>query len=292
MKPLRQRLEAVRKQRGIPWHILERDYALSWVLVGLAEVPRLREQLVFKGGTALKKCYFGDYRFSEDLDFSALPGAFIGSELEAALEALCSAAVIQARPFVPLELTCERYIEKEPHPEEQDAFVITARLPWHTSARFRTRVSIEITRVEKMLWPIEERSILHDYGEPVNQSVQAYALEEIVAEKLRAILQHQERFQARHWTRSRARDYYDLWRILSSPRMVIDPTGFIERLHEKCIARGVDFAGPQSFFEASMLSFVERTWTNWLGDLVFPLPPFVQVIEELRPRVFATLSPK
>jgi hypothetical protein len=25
---------------------------------------------VFKGGTALKRCYFGDYRFSEDLDFS------------------------------------------------------------------------------------------------------------------------------------------------------------------------------------------------------------------------------
>ena len=30
----------------------------------------MRERLVFKGGTALKRCYFGDYRFSEDLDFS------------------------------------------------------------------------------------------------------------------------------------------------------------------------------------------------------------------------------
>jgi predicted nucleotidyltransferase component of viral defense system len=30
----------------------------------------LREHLVFKGGTALKRCYFGDYRFSEDLDFT------------------------------------------------------------------------------------------------------------------------------------------------------------------------------------------------------------------------------
>ncbi len=26
--------------------------------------------LAFKGGTALKRCYFGDYRFSEDLDFT------------------------------------------------------------------------------------------------------------------------------------------------------------------------------------------------------------------------------
>jgi predicted nucleotidyltransferase component of viral defense system len=32
----------------------------------------LRDRLAFKGGTALKKCYFGDYRFSEDLDFTLI----------------------------------------------------------------------------------------------------------------------------------------------------------------------------------------------------------------------------
>ena len=30
----------------------------------------LLSNLAFKGGTALKRCYFGDYRFSEDLDFT------------------------------------------------------------------------------------------------------------------------------------------------------------------------------------------------------------------------------
>lgn len=28
------------------------------------------ENWIFEGGTALKKCYFHNYRFSEDLDFS------------------------------------------------------------------------------------------------------------------------------------------------------------------------------------------------------------------------------
>ena len=70
MKPLRPRLEEVRQRLGIRWEVLERDYLLSWVLAGIAAVPELRRTLVFKGGTALKKCYFGDYRFSEDLDFS------------------------------------------------------------------------------------------------------------------------------------------------------------------------------------------------------------------------------
>ena len=55
--------------RRIPESILERDYCLAWFLVGLSRSP-LFKFLVFKGGTALKRCYFGNYRFSEDLDFS------------------------------------------------------------------------------------------------------------------------------------------------------------------------------------------------------------------------------
>ncbi len=55
--------------RRIPEAVLERDYCLAWFLIGLSR-SSLREHLVFKGGTALKRCYFGDYRFSEDLDFT------------------------------------------------------------------------------------------------------------------------------------------------------------------------------------------------------------------------------
>ncbi len=49
--------------RRIPEAVLERDYCLSWIFVGLSQSP-LRDRLAFKGGTALKKCYFEDYRFS------------------------------------------------------------------------------------------------------------------------------------------------------------------------------------------------------------------------------------
>jgi hypothetical protein len=58
--------------RRLPESVLERDYCIAWFLVGLATSP-LRDALVFKGGTALKRCYFGDYRFSEDTDFTSLP---------------------------------------------------------------------------------------------------------------------------------------------------------------------------------------------------------------------------
>jgi predicted nucleotidyltransferase component of viral defense system len=41
--------------------VLERDYCLAWLLNALAESD-LQPILAFKGGTALKRCYFADYR--------------------------------------------------------------------------------------------------------------------------------------------------------------------------------------------------------------------------------------
>ena len=48
---------------------------------------------------------------------------------------------------------------------------------------------------------------------------------------------------------------------------------------------GNAFDGPEAFFEPTMLTYVERTWENWLGPLVADLPPFDLVIGELRPQI-------
>lgn len=61
MKPLRLRQEEARRRLGLPWEVLEKDYLLSWILAGITQVEILRNSLVFIGGTALKKCYFGNY---------------------------------------------------------------------------------------------------------------------------------------------------------------------------------------------------------------------------------------
>jgi len=54
---------------GVGDRVIEKDYVLSWLLVAIAE-SELRSGLAFKGGTALKRCYYPEYRFSEDLDFT------------------------------------------------------------------------------------------------------------------------------------------------------------------------------------------------------------------------------
>ena len=285
MKPLRTRLQEARQRLGVPWEVLERDYLLSWVLAGIGQVAALRQTLVFKGGTALKKCYFGDYRFSEDLDFSGLEGVPTGEAMASAVQQACGAAAKLLAEYAPVEIVCARYAEREPHPGGQEAFTIRARFPWQRQPL--TRVMIETAVDEEVLMPVTERKIIHEYGEPLRAAVRVYALEEIVAEKLRAILQHVERLAERGWSRSRARDYYDLWRILGTFRDRMDLAGFRSLLVEKCAVRNVSFAGPEDCFEQRMLAYVERTWDQWLGPLVPGLPAFATVLGELRPQVAA-----
>ncbi len=52
-----------------PLGILEKDYALTNLLSVISRFPRL-DSMVFKGGTALKKIHYENFRFSEDLDFT------------------------------------------------------------------------------------------------------------------------------------------------------------------------------------------------------------------------------
>lgn len=283
MKPLRTRLEEARKRLGLPWEALERDYLLSWILAGIDRVPVLRDTLVFKGGTALKKCYFGDYRFSEDLDFTAVGSAPTGAAMEAAIAHGCAAAVELIDPYAPVEVVYERHVERDPHPAGQEAFDIRGRLPWQR--RPQVNVMVEIAMDEKVLEPPVRRAVLHDYGEPLEVEVSVYSLGEIVAEKLRAILQHERALERRGWVRSRARDYYDLWRILGIYRDHLDVPGFESLLREKCALKGVTFSGPESFFPEAMLRTVEQTWKPWLGPLVPELPSYATVIAALRPKV-------
>ena len=42
----------------------------GWLLAGLFSDSAIRDSWIFKGGTSLKKCWFPEYRFSEDLDFT------------------------------------------------------------------------------------------------------------------------------------------------------------------------------------------------------------------------------
>jgi len=64
---------------------------------------------------------------------------------------------------------------------------------------------------------------------------------------------------------------------------------FVSFLRDKCFVRNVSFDNPSDFFHVSMLNYVEKTWSRWLGPLVPDLPAFKEVIGELRPQIEALL---
>lgn len=65
------------KQYNLPANTIEKDYILNWLLDGIANSSIFNDKWIFKGGTCLKKCYFEEYRFSEDLDFTIIEKSHI-----------------------------------------------------------------------------------------------------------------------------------------------------------------------------------------------------------------------
>ena len=52
---------------GVSAPTVERDYVLAHIIAALGALDD-SHGLVFKGGTALRLCYFEDYRYSADLE--------------------------------------------------------------------------------------------------------------------------------------------------------------------------------------------------------------------------------
>jgi predicted nucleotidyltransferase component of viral defense system len=109
-----------------------------------------------------------------------------------------------------------------------------------------------------------------------------YQLEEIVAEKMRSLLQTQQKLIRRGWNQARARDYYDLWRILTQFQNALDRTILDELLFKKCEVRGVSFRVLDDFFTEELVSQAQKHWAATLSPFVPDLAPSDRVIHELK----------
>jgi uncharacterized protein len=278
MRPLRARIADETAKAKAPQLVVEKDYALSYILAGISRQDMLKDRLVFKGGTALRKVFFGDYRFSEDLDYSAIE-APKGKTLRASME---SAGQEAKRLFLeqgPFEVIVRRYEERDPHPHGQEAFIFHVQFPWHPSPL--CRIKVEISHDEPVILSPDVRPLIHGYQERLTADIRCYALTEIVAEKLRTLLQTHRKLMDRGWTRPRARDYYDLWRLFAAYGRTFDRAELRSVLRQKCRRRDVAYHGIPDFFTPELLAEAKTHWESTLGMFVGDLPPFQKVIADL-----------
>lgn len=270
--------------RSAPLDVIERDYALGYVLAGIGGHELLRNALAFKGGTALKKIYFDTYRFSEDLDFTLATSAVPEEAVEKGVVEAIAIANRLARAYSPIEMSVRKKAHKAPHPRGQQDFVVDVKFPWHPKPM--RPVKLEITRDEPLLLPTVQHPILHGYaGEDIQARIGVYAIEEIIAEKLRTILQSHERKRQHQYINRRGRDYYDLWRVLTSPLIQINAALLPSLLMRKVAVRNVTYQSADDFFPPELLDDARRHWTTSLAALVTNLPPFDDVIRDLRRRL-------
>lgn len=255
---------AHRGGRRIPEATLERDYCLAWFLVGLSR-SRLHQRLAFKGGTALKRCYFGDYRFSEDLDFTLVEDVAaetILADLEDVYSEIQSASGVMFR---------YSRGNRKSHRNSHTLFLAYEGPLPGTSTK---EVKVDITLRERLVYPLENLSILQGYEEysdlPADAVVQVYSLEEIAVEKTVALCD-----RARH----EPRDLYDIWYLTSHSHvnmaeMESEIEGKLEFRGRTAKNIGEVFVGKEARYR--------RLWEKRLGGQMSELPPFESVFRAVR----------
>ena len=73
---LKKEIETNAESNGVAKSTIDKDWVLGHFIDAIFSFSGWRNQLIFKGGTCLRKCYFSTYRFSEDLDFTSINKEF------------------------------------------------------------------------------------------------------------------------------------------------------------------------------------------------------------------------
>lgn len=252
--------------RRIVESVLERDYCLAWFLVGLSR-SALREVLVFKGGTALKRCYFEDYRFSEDLDFTlAVPQRL--EEILAGLEGVY-AEVQRASGIVFRFARSDRKSHQNSH-----TFYLAYEGP--LPVVLPREVKVDITIREQFVRPIESHPVLRGYAEyedlPENSLICVYSLEEIVVEKIVAFTDK---------ARNEPRDLYDLWCLATDG--LVDFAALIPAIESKLAFRGRTREAMSEVLAVKEARY-KILWSARLEQQMSILPQFEDVFRVVRRR--------
>jgi len=258
-------IRRIARATGVEPRIIELDYALGWALRGIAGHESLRRRLIFKGGTCLRKCYFPDYRFSQDLDFTATE-RFGWEEFEKAVgEAFAQAGEASGIDFAARDPKLK--IIDDEYGRETLKLTIYWRGP-HASGGSPHGLRLDITRNEVVLFDPSRREVVHDFSDSKDLGtieLDCYTLEEVMAEKLRAVLG--QRIYAV------SRDLYDI----SSLREQVDGKQVVRGLTRKLAAREVDIEAVDLRRLTDRKDEFEADWERNLSQL---LPPGVEATFE------------
>ena len=196
---------------NVDWKTLpmvEQDLVISRALVCLYNNPKIKDSLIFRGGTALNKLYIKPpARYSEDLDFVQRQPEPIGETIDLIRDLL--------RDWLG---------EPKRKISELGAKMI---YKYESIDGLPARLKIEINTIEHFqVLPIkQEPFMVNSEWFKGHCEIATYSLEELIATKLKALYQ-----------RRKGRDLFDLWLVFESNRVNADQV--IEIFQTYCANEG------------------------------------------------------
>ena len=182
-------LEKISKIKNLSIKSAEKDYLLEIVLYIISKYAG--RKLAFKGGTALYKLYSLN-RFSEDLDFTLI-------DFKLDLNKLLKNIIDSLK-----DININAKVKEVDEYHNQKNIKLELKGPLYKgNVNELSVISINLSLKERIVLDVESEKIFPYYKEIVSFDVFVVNLNEIFAEKIRAIL-----------TRDKARDVYDLWFLL------------------------------------------------------------------------------
>jgi len=274
---LKREVENIALQKEISRSTIDKDWVLGHFIDAIYNILELRTTLIFKGGTCLKKCWLPDYRFSEDLDFTSLSQEF--KLTEGHLNLITS--FVENNAGIPVSVASLKPLRFNNKLTGYEAIIKFwgADHPRNTVPpspdKWQTKIKIEIILYEHLVFDTVQRSVNHPYSDSLSlnmDTIPCYAMEEVLAEKMRALIQR---------SYAAPRDFYDIW-YLSKHFASLDYKEIIAAFHKKMAFKGHTFTGIKQLINPENDKQLSAAWKNSLAhQITGGLPDYEIVKNEL-----------
>lgn len=231
------------RKKGFPAGVIEKEYMLT---LFLEQIAKQGNRFVFKGGTALSKVYLDYYRISEDLDFTYVGGSI--DEARETIHAICK--------YLNLQIKDENKVRNS----------YNAAITFVGPLQYKNHIKVDISTRENPVLEPKKMMVKSFYPEIHSFEVTVFDLRELLAEKIRTLMQ-----------RSKPRDYFDVWFLLRNRKF--DTLEINELVIEKCRCIGIEYNPDMVIPDMESL---KQQWKTDLVHLVKELPEFEIVVSELK----------
>jgi predicted nucleotidyltransferase component of viral defense system len=229
---------------------------IGWILKGISDNEFLKNKLLFKGGTSLRKIFFSDYRLSEDLDFTYHGDDYKVEEIRNNFKSLIE--------WTKKEVRISLNIQDETEYQTGNYNFYVGYTGPLGGAGANKNVKVDIANDEIICDDSKEMIVHNEYSDLKDQfKILSYTLGEIITEKMRSLMQ-----------RTMPRDLYDLWYLFEIENESIEDCIFNFEKKAKLKEKN-----PKEFVKA-VIEKEDRfkaEWNNSLVNQMKEIPDFNEV---------------